>query len=195
MEIDNQLKKLEKRYNTLWNRSWKRNNVPKEEKEALNKEMNVLFSEIEELKKTVRIFDQIRQPIHETISNMLKLRKGEKFKSYVTFQELIDYKTDKQTEWSIKYYGIPTSDDENTRFKRFISFIDELQYNLKFIYPFIDLEGVDLSWTTDKLVEYILDAYFTMPVVTIADIEKKRKEAKRESLADKIVIDMKNTEK
>lgn len=51
MEIDNQLKKLEKRYNTLWNRSWKRNNVPKEEKEALNKEMNVLFSEIEELKK------------------------------------------------------------------------------------------------------------------------------------------------
>lgn len=126
---------------------------------------------------------------------MLKLRKGEKFKSYVTFQELIDYKTDKQTEWSIKYYGIPTCDDENTRFKRFISFIDELQYNLKFIYPFIDLEGVDLGWTTDKLVEYILDAYFTMPVVTIADIEKKRKEAKRESLADKIVIDMKNVEK
>ena len=127
--------------------------------------MDRLEDEMDDLQETLDIFDQIRQPIHQTISKILDLSKGERFKKQVTFQELIDYKTDKQNEWNARYYG--DSSDDNKKFQRFVSFVDELQFKLRFIYPFIDLEGVDLSWTTDKLAEYILDAYFTMPTITM----------------------------
>lgn len=191
MEINNKLKDVKKRYNNLYKKCYRGSKlISKDEME----EMEKLRCEQQDLEKIVAIFNQLLLPVHQTISKILKLSKGEKFKTYVTFQELINYKTEQQSDWYAYYYG-SGDDKETTKFKRFISFIDELQYNLRFIYPFIDLEGVNLGWTTDQLTDYIFDAYFTMPQITVADIEKKRQEAGRESLADKIVEDMRNSKK
>lgn len=138
MNIDNKLKEVKKEYDKFYKRNWNINPLTPDE----DKRLQELKQEKKDIEKTISIFGQIKLPILQTISNILNLSKGEKFKTYVTFQELIDYKTDKQNEWDVKYSSLK---DDNKKFKRFVSFIDELQYKLRFIYPFIDLEGVDLS--------------------------------------------------
>jgi len=138
MSIDNKLKEVKKEYDKFYKRNWNINPLTPDE----DKRLQELKQEKKDIEKTISIFGQIKLPILQTISNILNLSKGEKFKTYVTFQELIDYKTDKQNEWDVKYSSLK---DDNKKFKRFVSFIDELQYKLRFIYPFIDLEGVDLS--------------------------------------------------
>jgi hypothetical protein len=110
---------------------------------------------------------------------------GENFKKNVTFRELIDYKTDDQIR----------TNNETEKFKRFVIFLDELQYQLKFVYPFIDLNGVDLGWTTNQLIDYIIDAYFTTPTITIQYVEKERAEQNKDILAEDIVINMHNARK
>lgn len=138
MNIDNKLKEVKKEYDKFYKRNWNINPLTPDE----DKRLQELKQEKKDIEKTISIFGQIKLPILQTISNILNLSKGEKFKTYVTFQELIDYKTDKQNKWDVKYSSLK---DDNKKFKRFVSFIDELQYKLRFIYPFIDLEGVDLS--------------------------------------------------
>jgi hypothetical protein len=180
MEIEKKLKKLRKEYSKLEYRDFYtevKNPLTSEEKEKMEK----LMEEINEIGEIINVVKTMHEPIMKTISNILKLSKGEKFQPAVTFQELIDYKTDAQ-KWR--------DNIDNIKFKRFVSFIDELQYHLKILYPFINLEGMDLSWTTNQLIDFIMDAHYTRPSVTVEDIKKMRIDARRESLADSILLNM-----
>jgi hypothetical protein len=125
-----------------------------------------------------QIIQRLGEPVIAVICNYFNIPKGRSFKTYVTFQELIDYKAQQQNRSADRI------------FKQYISFIDILQDKLKMYYPFISFEGIDLSWTTDQLMEYIVDAYFTRPICTINEIKSAREENNVEFLFQDIIKKM-----
>lgn len=142
------------------------------------KELPDLYKEERKLNRINYYLKPLKDPIINAIRDALDMRTGENFKMQVTFQELIDYKTNDKKR------------DDNEKFKRFVVFIDSVQTQLKFVYPFIDLSGVDLSWTTNQLIDYVLDAYFLMPTISIKEVKTARVESNTESIAENAIKNM-----
>lgn len=169
MSINNELKKIHAKIKRL------KVKVQQEENSKLRQqykeEIAILDKQWYELHDVNIAINNICNPLMEVICRYFFIPKGRTFKTYVSFQELINYKC-KQTD-----------KDYETEFKYYIVFIDELKKRLAVYYPFINFDGIDLSWTTDQLKEYIVDAYFTRPVCNVEEIQKAREEKKCEFLS------------
>lgn len=138
--------------------------------------------QLQSLKNKKRNLEEIQfvslrlgEPIIAVICDYFYIPKGRSFKTYVSFQELIAYKAQQQNR------------NDDTVFKQYISFIDTLQDRLKLYYPFINFEGIDLSWSTDQLIEFVVDAYFTRPVCTVEEIMQVREKEDTDFLSEKII--------
>ncbi|MFW6008245.1 MAG: hypothetical protein ACOCP8_03170 [archaeon] len=84
--------------------------------------------------------------------------KGENFKKGISIRELIDYKNEKE--------------NEAYRLQLYVTAIDDIVNGIKQMYPYIDLTGIDLSWTTNEIVKYVEVAYNNPPIMTLNDIKK-----------------------
>jgi len=176
MRVEEALKNVKTKINNTY-KNYEKNDKG-QLKAQFEEQLDNLYREQHKLQDIICSLKPLKDPIINAIRYALDMSTGENFKMYVSFQELIDYKTD----W--KRQG------ENEKFKRFVVFIDSVQTQLKFVYPFIDLSDIDLSWTTNQLVDYILDAYFSMPTISVKQVEKIRIESNSESIAEDIIRNM-----
>jgi hypothetical protein len=70
---------------------------------------------------------------------------GGNFKKKIPLHELINYKCYKETE----------------KFKKYVGAVDFIKTYVNCLFPFIEIEGLDLSWTTNEIIDVIMEAYRT----------------------------------
>lgn len=99
-----------------------------------------------------------RKSLHDLIIRCCGGRKGENFKKGVSLEELIDYKNKDNTD---KY-----------KLQLYVSAIDDIVKGINRIYPFLDMTGINLNWTTNKIIKYVTIACNNAPIITLKDIEK-----------------------
>jgi len=170
MTIKDKIKEFDKRIAKL-EKKRRDKKITEDEKRQLQS----LTSKKRNLEEIHFVSLRLGDPIIAVICNYFYIPKGRSFKTYVSFQELITYKAQQQHR----------SDDKV--FKQYISFIDTLQDKLKLYYPFINFEGIDLSWTTDQLIEFVVDAYFTRPMCTVEEIVEAREKEDTDFLSEEII--------
>lgn len=73
------------------------------------------------------------------------------FKKRVPLHELINYKCE----------------NENMKFKKYIGAVDFIKVYVNCLFPFIEIEGLDLSWTTEEIIKKIMDVYRTKEPVKL----------------------------
>lgn len=85
------------------------------------------------------------------------------FKQNVTLAELINYKVDKR----FIYKSSDIEDSDKIKFTIFVSAVDKIQNGIKAKFPFINPELIDLSWTTNEIINEILRIYNNIPTYTM----------------------------
>lgn len=98
------------------------------------------------------------QTVEDIIRNACGMTSGQNYKKYVPLMELIDYKVNAN---SLRQRG---EDKETFRFKKFMEASDKIVELVASKWPFIDLEGMDLSWTSEQVVEQVVRMYATVPI-------------------------------
>lgn len=186
MRVEKQIKSIKNEINKLYKQKFENGLTSIELAEARKKndeQVNKLYKEMYDLEMIASVLKNLKDPVIAIIRSVLNMSVGENFKRQVTFQELINYKIDDQNRFS-------RENKDNKKFAQYVGFIEELQAELKFIYPFIDLSEIDLSWTTNQLLDYILDAYFTIPSISVTKVQSIREQYNTESIAEDIVKNM-----
>lgn len=87
------------------------------------------------------------------------------FKTKVTLQKLIDYKFERETE--------------EQKFKRFLSMADNIAENINIMYPFINLNGIDLSWTTEEIANKIFEIFEIAPEMNLENCPRLSEEERK----------------
>lgn len=77
------------------------------------------------------------------------------FKMNLTIKELLDMKKYNNTELLITY----------------VSAIDNISDIMKIKYPYIDLTGIDLTWTTEDIVKFVKKVNLKLPIYKVEDFK------------------------
>lgn len=101
---------------------------------------------------------ELTKELYHIIREACGIYRGENFKKGVPLHELINYKLDK------RYF---VGDKNSLKFKIFVSACDVIIESIKMKYPFIDMTGIDVRWTTDEIVNLFYWMYYNVPVFTI----------------------------
>lgn len=114
---------------------------------------------------------QFRSVINKNIQAVIRDAMGygisskEPFRQKVTFQKLIDYKFDKETD--------------EQKFQRFVTMADAIVENVKLMFPFINLDGIDLSWTTEELQNKIYEIFESTPEMNLQNCPRLSEEERK----------------
>ena len=108
--------------------------------------------------------DRIRILIEEQyafiIRNVFNLPKGEKYKKQLNLQKLIEHKCKLKNENELK------------QFELYVSFVDKIVEEINNIFPFINLEGITLEWTSEQIIDTICKMFFEIKSISINDLKK-----------------------
>jgi hypothetical protein len=96
--------------------------------------------------------------IDNVIRKYVEILGGQNFKRGVSLQELIDYKAEKRNR------------TEEDKFKLYISVVDNIVSDLAGYFG-VDLTGIDLSWTTNRIADVILKYINNRPIIILRQIE------------------------
>lgn len=114
---------------------------------------------------------QFRTVINKNIESVIResmgfgLNSKEPFRRKVTFQKLIDYKFKDETE--------------EQKFKRFVTMADNIVENIKLMFPFINLDGIDLTWTTEELQNKIYEIFEQTPEMNLINCPRLSEEERK----------------
>lgn len=96
----------------------------------------------------------VRDETERMIRDACGMGYGQNYKKYVPLMELINYKIDAGSV----YCG--RNVDKNTlKFQKFVDTIDKFVVLVASQWPFIDMDGIDLTWTSEQIVEKVIEMY------------------------------------
>jgi hypothetical protein len=108
---------------------------------------------------------EITKDIHRIIRAACQIPYGDNFKKKVPLHELINYKID-----DLRYFK---GDRDTLKFKTFVGACEKIINGVKEKYPFIDLTGIDVRWTTDEIVDMFHWMYANVPPFKIPEDKLK----------------------
>lgn len=115
----------------------------------------------EQLAKVKRQWESyVREETEGMIRNACDIPYGQNYKRYVPLMDLINYKIDAGS-----VYGRRDMDKNTFKFQKFIDTIDTFVVLVASKWPFIDIDGIDLTWTSEQIVEKMVEMYGSVPVL------------------------------
>lgn len=102
----------------------------------------------------ILIYNMIDGIYASIIRSIFKLPRGEKYMKKITLQQLIEHKT--------KIKG-----KEHKQFEYYVVFLDELSIKIQEYFPFINMDNVTLEWTSDQILNSIVNEFLKLPKVTL----------------------------
>lgn len=116
--------------------------------------MRTLNAEWEKKRRVSEIELEIKNIIIQSVGK----HQGENFKRRLTLRELIDDKHERKTV--------------ELRFEYYVGSVDMIVEWVKIKWPHIDLTGITLDWTSDQIIDLVMNALEKAPVLTLDDMKK-----------------------
>jgi hypothetical protein len=102
----------------------------------------------------------IAKDVKSIVKKICGIPHGSTYKMSITLAKAINWDDPKEGK------------DEDAKFKLYVCAADRIIECLKIKYPFINLEGITLDWTVEKIIKVIQDVYKNLPCETLEKLEK-----------------------
>lgn len=110
---------------------------------------------------------EVIKDIEDIIRSACGISRGQNFKHGIPLQQLISYKADANNTGGYHYKPKTEAELMNEKLQYFAEAVEEIVNDLKAKYPFIDLTGIGLTWSTDEIIDTFMEMYLAIPVQTI----------------------------